>query len=89
MVNSYKKLSSRTGPKGKKGNEIFLNDPVFDCLEWWPTFIEPPETTTDVDDVYDVVSRIRSEAREYLKKKLHKRSGPFSTVEGCVGFQHM
>ncbi|RIA90355.1 hypothetical protein C1645_805779 [Glomus cerebriforme] len=73
LLTSYRKLSDSKG-------EIFLNDPVLDCLEWCPTFIKPPEKLKDVDDV---VLRIRDEAREYLKKRLHKRRGPFSTIEGC------
>jgi hypothetical protein len=74
LLTSHRKLSDKKG-------EIFLNDPVLDCLEWCPTFIKPPEKLNDVDDV---IRRIRVEARDYLKKKLRRRHGPFSTIEGCI-----
>jgi len=75
LLASYRRLSTYTG---SKGNEIFLNNPVLDCLEWCSTFINPPEKITDVDDV---VQQIRNEARDYLKVT---QFGPFSTIEGCI-----
>ncbi|CAB4397310.1 unnamed protein product [Rhizophagus irregularis] len=71
---TYRKLSNTKG-------EIFINDPILDYLEWCPTFIKPPVKLNDVDDV---IRRIRVEARDYLKKKLYRRRVSFLTIEGCI-----
>ncbi|RIA90357.1 hypothetical protein C1645_770130 [Glomus cerebriforme] len=90
LITSYVTLASDVTISSEQGYQIYLSDPVIDCLQWCPSFINPPYVKNDASIPWSeeyltktLIPKLRKEARRLLKKSDIKRPGPFNSVRGC------
>ncbi|GBB97454.1 hypothetical protein RclHR1_00030011 [Rhizophagus clarus] len=90
LITSYVTLASDMKISSGQGYQIYLTDPVIDCLQWCPSFINPPYIKNDASIpwteeylIETLIPKLRREARHLLKRSDIKRPGPFTSVRGC------
>lgn len=90
LITSYVTLASDLKVSSEQGYQIYLTDPVIDCIQWCPSFINPPYVKNDAsipwtEDylIKTLIPKLRREARRLLKRSDIKRPGPFTSVRGC------
>ncbi|CAG8614003.1 10990_t:CDS:2 [Acaulospora colombiana] len=91
LVTSHDTLATDLKVPPENGYQIYLSDPIIDCLHWCPSFRDPPFTNNDplipwADEfiVQILVPRLRREARRMVRQSQINRPGPFTTVKGCL-----
>ncbi|CAG8752653.1 195_t:CDS:2, partial [Racocetra fulgida] len=91
LITSYDTLSCAINTPPGSGYQIYISDPVIDCLHWCPSFCNPPFVNNDplipwTDEflILTLIPRLRKEARRLIKKSKINRPGPFTTVKGCI-----
>ncbi|CAG8447454.1 7306_t:CDS:2, partial [Cetraspora pellucida] len=91
LITSYDTLSCAINTPPGSGYQIYISDPVIDCLHWCPSFCNPPFVNNDplipwTDEflIQTLIPRLRKEARRLVKKSKINRPGPFTTVKGCI-----
>jgi hypothetical protein len=89
LITSYVTLASEK-ISSEQGYQIYLTDPVIDCLQWCPSFVNPPYVKNDASIpwteeylIKTLIPKLRREARHLLKRSDIKRPGPFTSVRGC------
>ncbi|CAG8544450.1 18524_t:CDS:2 [Rhizophagus irregularis] len=90
LITSYVTLASDLKVSSEQGYQIYLTDPVIDCIQWCPSFINPPYVKNDASIpwteeylIKTLIPKLRREARRLLKRSDIKRPGPFTSVRGC------
>ncbi|CAI2161496.1 17253_t:CDS:2 [Funneliformis geosporum] len=91
LITSYDTLASDIKTSPDQGYQIYLTDPVIDCIQWCPSFINPPYVNNDENIPWTeeylikvLIPKLRREARHLLKNPEIKRPGPFTSVRGCM-----
>ncbi|CAG8442172.1 8358_t:CDS:2 [Funneliformis mosseae] len=91
LITSYDTLASDIKTSPEQGYQIYLNDPVIDCIQWCPSFMNPPYVNNDESIPWTeeylikvLIPKLRKEARQLLKNPEFKRPGPFTSVRGCM-----
>ncbi|KAF0383066.1 hypothetical protein F8M41_011812 [Gigaspora margarita] len=91
LITSYDTLSCAINMPPGSGYQIYISDPVIDCLHWCPSFCNPPFVNNDplipwTDEflIQTLIPKLRKEARRLVKKSKVNRPGPFTTVKGCI-----